>query len=562
MPSCRTNSGNIGLVITCLRALPTLLLALCCAVPLTTTAAAATPASTQRIIIKWRDTADARPSAATPQKITALRSRNLPSLTRGWNIGGSLSVLQLDTAQSGARLTATLAALRSDPEIELAVPDERVKAQAYTPNDEKYPAQWYLQSVQVSATRANQAWDITRGSPSVIVAVLDTGVRFDHPDLAGKLLPGWDFVSTALVGNDGDGWDDDPTDPGDYLTPEDQALADFTDCDVTNSTWHGTRVSGLIAAASDNGTGIAGSGFNVRILPVRVLGKCGGFVSDVIAGMYWAAGMAPPPPYLSFPLPPVNTNPARIINMSLGTDNACTESNSEVYRVAVSQVTANGSLIVASTGNSGAAVGTPASCDGVLAVAGLRHAGTKVGYSNLGPEVDVAAPAGNCVLVGPGDPCLFALDTTTNLGTQGPGINDYSSQLSQPTLGTSFSTPLVSGTAALMLSVSPNLTPAQLTSLIRSSARPFPTVSDNNPQPPACVSPTVTPVQGTECICNTQFCGAGMLDTHAAVLAAGGLQPPPPPPDDDGGGGSGEGLILPALLLWLVRAHRRQPATL
>jgi serine protease len=396
--------------------------------------------------------------------------------------------------------------------------------------------------------------------------VLDTGIRLDHPDLAGKLLTGWDFVSTALVGNDGDGWDSDPTDTGDYMTAQDLQHPDFVNGDCgggpardqpTTSSWHGTRVAGLIGAASDNGIGITGSGFNVRILPVRVLGKCGGFVSDVIAGMYWAAGMAPPPPFMQVPIPPVNQNPARILNMSLGTDNACSTSNSEVYRTAVQQITANGVLIVASTGNSGAAVGTPASCAGVLAVAGLRHAGTKVGYSNLGAEVGIAAPAGNCVLVGPGDPCLYALNTTTNLGTTTPAANDYSTPLQQATVGTSFSTPLASGTAALMLSVNANLTPAQLIQHIRSSARSFPSTSDSNPQPPACVSPTITPLQAAECICNTQVCGAGMLDAHAAVLAAQGAPQNPNPPGGGGGGGGGGHIGIWSLLalagLWFVR---------
>jgi serine protease len=223
--------------------------------------------------------------------------------------------------------------------------------------------------------------------------------------------------------------------------------------------------------------------------------------------------------------------------------------------VAVRQITEHGTLIVASTGNSGAAVGSPASCEGVLAVAGLRHVGTKVGYSNLGPEVGIAAPAGNCVNVAPGTPCLFALNTITNLGETVPEANGYSTSLVQATVGTSFSTPLAAGTAALMLSVNPTLTPAQVIEHIRASARPFPTVSDTVPAPPACVSPTVTPVQNAECICSTTYCGAGMLDTHAAVLAAQGAPQNPDPPGGGGGGGGGTGLgsLLALFGLWLTR---------
>jgi serine protease len=565
MPSRNTNGGNIPAVIPRALLHSRLLCALLCVAPAWVSAASPAEQPAARVIIQWRAASsgpDAGP-AATTRKVDALRSRTGRPLIRGWNIGGPLSVLQLDQPQSGARLAATLAALRADPEIELAVVDERVKAHAYTPSDSLYATQWYLQGTQPSAIRAHEAWDITRGAPAVVVAVLDSGVRFDHPDLQGKLLPGWDFVSTDVVGNDGDGWDDDPSDPGDYITAEDLTTSDFppgkcgggTGLDQPiESSWHGTRVAGIIAAASDNATGIAGAGFNVRILPVRVLGKCGGYVSDVIAGMYWAAGMAPPPPYLSAPLPPVNTTPARIINMSLGSEQSCT--SSAVYRTAVEQVTAHGTLVVASTGNSGAAVGSPASCPGALAVAGLRHVGTKVGYSNLGPEVGIAAPAGNCVNIDPGQPCLFALNTTTNLGLQGPAANGYSSQTVQPTVGTSFSAPLAAGTAALMLSVNPDLSPAQMISLIRSTALPFATVSENTPQPPACVTPATQPLQSLECICNTAVCGAGMLDAMAAVEAA-QLAPPSEPPADSGGGGSSGGLLGPVLLLWLARRRLR-----
>ena len=350
-------------------------------------------------------------------------------------------------------------------------------------------------------------------------------MRLDHPDLAGKLLSGFDFVSDAVVAHDGDGWDADPQDAGDFLTAQELLSNKFKDGECgggpnsnlpTNSSWHGTRVSGLIAASTDNGLGMAGAGFNIRVLPVRVLGKCGGFESDVMAGMYWAAGLVPPPPLLQSANLTINSTPAQVINMSLGSDGAC----SAAYATAVRDITAHGVLIVASSGNEGGPVGSPASCAGVLAVSGIRHAGTKVGYSNLGPEVGIAAPAGNCVFIGANEPCVFALSTTTNLGLQGPETNIFSSALTQPTFGTSFSSPLAAAVAGLMKSVNSALTPALLIARIKQSARSFPSSSDNVPQPPACVSPTVNPSQSAECICNTQFCGAGMLDAHGAVIAA------------------------------------------
>ena len=152
------------------------------------------------------------------------------------------------------------------------------------------------------------------------------------------------------------------------------------------SSWHGTRVSSLIAALTNNAEGVAGTGWNTLILPVRVLGKCGGTDSDIIAGMRWAAG-------IPVPGAPINPTPARILNLSLGGSGAC----SAAYQAAVNEITARGVLVVVSVGNEGGAVASPANCAGVLGVAGIRHAGTKVGFSNLGPGTGIGAPGGNCV---------------------------------------------------------------------------------------------------------------------------------------------------------------------
>jgi serine protease len=500
-------------------------------------AQAAAPTSADRIIVKWRDAASAS-APVSADRVRGLAGRLGQSLIRGKSIGGGMSVVQLASTQQGAALASTLQALNADPEVEFAEPDRWVRIQAYTPNDplfidgitfgdathpaQFYERQWYLGSGQIASIRADAAWDISKGgaSPPVVVAVIDTGVRLDHPDLADRLLPGFDFVSNVAVANDNDGWDANPSDPGDFMTALDLVTPPFAgkDCAQSSSSWHGTRVAGLIGANTDNSVGMASAGFNVRIVPARALGKCGGSASDVIAAMYWAAGLSVPPPLLQSTDLPVNANPAQIINMSLGSDGAC----SAAYATAVNDVTARGVLIVASAGNEGAAVGSPASCAGALAVAGLRHAGTKVGYSNLGPEVGIAAPAGNCVfVVVQTDPCVFALNTTTNSGSQGPAANSYSSPAFHATFGTSFSSPLVAGTASLMKAVNPALTPALIIARIKEAARTFPTTSiDASPQPPACVLPSVNPLQSAECICNTQVCGAGMLDAHAAVLAA------------------------------------------
>lgn len=496
--------------------------------------AAGVDAAADRIIVKWRT-----PAGETPDEIAetaGLAGRHGKRFTYGRPLGGNLSLIHLDRDYTPTEIRQTLATLRADPRVLIAEADRRVHAHAYVPNDPLFTGQWYLKSAQPAAIRADAAWDITRGgaSPSaVIVAVLDTGVRFEHPDLGraatgGKLLPGYDFISADANGqfataNDGDGWDGDPSDPGDYLTATDLANPPFkgakcgangSNDQPVDSSWHGTRVSGLIAAAADNNTGITGAGFNIRVLPVRVLGRCGGYDSDVLAGMYWAAGLLLPPP-LIVSVPPINPYPAQVINMSLGAAGAC----SELYASAVKDITAHSVIIVASAGNEGTAVDAPANCAGVVAVAGLRHAGTKVGYSNLGPEVAISAPAGNCINIGSNEPCLFSLDTTSNAGKTQPAASIYTDQ-HDSNVGTSFSAPLVAATLGLMKAANPALTPEQLVARLQSSARAFPRTSDTIPTPPTCALPTVKTDQSSECLCNTQVCGVGMLDAGAAVAAA------------------------------------------
>ena len=168
----------------------------------------------------------------------------------------------------------------------------------------------------------------------------------------------------------------------------------------------------MIAALTNNGLGMASVGRNVRVLPVRALGKCFGYDSDIIAGMRWAAG-------LTVPGVPANSTPARVINLSLGADGPCTAA----YQAVVNELVAAGTMIVAAAGNSaGHAVGAPANCVGVIAVAGLRHAGTKVGFSDLGPEIAISAPAGNCVNMTAGSPCLYPILTTSNSGATVPAV--------------------------------------------------------------------------------------------------------------------------------------------
>jgi serine protease len=169
--------------------------------------------------------------------------------------------------------------------------------------------------------------------------------------------------------------------------------------------------------------------------------------------------------------------------------------------------------VVAAAGNSvGHAVSTPANCPGAIAVGGLRHVGTKVGFADLGPELAISAPAGNCVNT-VGD-CLFPLLTATNSGTRGPLAHTFSDGQDNVSAGTSFSTPLVAGVAALMLARRPTLTAAELRYRLQATARPFPTAGATAGTP-FCAAPSG--VDQLECYCTTSTCGAGMLDAAAAL---------------------------------------------
>lgn len=508
---------------------------------------------TARVIVKLKtQSALLRQQALTVAATRTLRAQALGQrLGIGLTAGAALSEHAQVVFANGITSGELAQRIARESDVEYAVPDERRRAFA-APNDPLYGAgvpgdgpaagQWYLRApggaVQASID-VEPAWAITTGSPNVVVAVIDTGVRDDHPDLlpismGGNLLPGYDMISDPALGNDGSSRDGDASDPGDWVTESEtnDASNPFYECTTKDSStgryvaqdssWHGTQVSGLIAALTNNGVGMASVGRNVRVLPVRALGKCGeGFDSDILAGLRWAAGLAVP----GLPMTPT---PARVINTSFGGDGACPVS----YRDAVAEVNAAGAIVVASAGNStGHAVSAPANCSGVIAVAALRHVGTKVGFSDLGPEVAISAPGGNCVNSGAGSPCVYPILTTTDAGTTTPVGPTYTDSFN-PTLGTSFSAPLVSGTVALMLSAQPSLTPAQVRNLLQASARPFPNTGggagDGTPVP-VCAAPSLpggNQIDQLECYCTTTTCGAGMLDAGAAVRAASGRAEP------------------------------------
>jgi serine protease len=472
----------------------------------------------------------AEPAAQRSQRLQrradALAARAGRPLSAGRAVAERWQVLQA----SGVSSEALARQLAGHPDVAWAVPDRRRRAQM-VPNDPLYPpsttrplgpdaGQWYFRapdSTFVSAVNAELAW--TRrpaGGAGIVVAVLDTGVRGDHPDLAGRLLPGIDTIDDLATANDGNGADADPSDPGDWVTTAEGRSGALAGCAAGASSWHGTQVSTILGALTNDNNGMAGLAFGARILPVRVLGKCGGYDSDIIAGMLWAVGLES----VAGVTNPVE-NRARVLNLSLGGGGACEQS----YIDAVQRINATGAVVVAAAGNDvGQAVGSPANCPGVIGVGGLRHAGTKVGFSDLGPQIAISAPGGNCVNITEGSPCLYPILAGSNNGTQGPGSSIWTDSY-DITVGTSFSSPIVAGAVALMLSGRPALTPEEVKTALQASARAFPTSgADNGPDDPTPVPVCRAPggADQLQCYCSTGLCGAGMLDAAAAVAAADG----------------------------------------
>jgi serine protease len=479
------------------------------AAPTPSQPAAVPAAGVERFILRLRTMPASAAYQPAPDRVAALATRHGLEVAEARHIVSGIHLLRV-TPRAGESAAQTLARLRADPTTEYAEIDARRRPLA-TPDDTLYNGQWYLQDAQPAAVNAAGAWALTTGSPGLVIADLDTGVLFGHPDLrsasANRLLPGYNMISNVAVSNDGGGRDSDASDPGDWVTAGDAKTVQFSGCTVTNSTWHGTRTAGILGAITNNEIGIAGMTWEGWIEPVRVLGKCGGYDSDILAGMAWAAGMpvsgAPANPY-----------PARVINMSLGEAGSCQDF--PAYQQMIDELAAAGVLVVVSAGNEGGPVDVPANCTGAVAVAGLRQVGTKVGYSSLGPEVVLSAPAGNCVNTGAGEPCLFSIVTTTNSGTTGPANNTYTDEYNF-NVGTSFSAPIVSGIAGLMLSVNGNLTPDQLIARMQAASQPFP-VSVTAPMCHVPAGPN--DLQTNECTCTPQTCGAGMADANMAVQEA------------------------------------------
>jgi serine protease len=440
-------------------------------------AAPAPPATTDRLIVKYRSGSGAYPTAVGKAASLVAANRQGVQVSHLRQMANGAQVFRLNRRMTHGELDTLAASLRAgDPNIEFAEPD-RVLHSLLVPNDALYAQQWSL-SDATGGIRAPAAWDRATGS-GVVVAVIDTGVR-PHADLVSRLLPGYDFIADTKVAGDGNGREADAADPGDAVA----AGYCGTGSAASNSSWHGTHVAGIVAAAAGNSAGVAGIAFGAKVLPLRALGRCGGYTSDIADAIAWAVGGA----VTGLPL---NPNPAQVINLSLGGAGACGVTTQN----AINTARAKGAVVVVAAGNDNAdaANSAPANCSGVVVVAATGKTGAKASYSNTGASVTLAAPGGDA---GAG------ILSTLNAGTGAPGADSYASYM-----GTSMATPAVAGVAALMLSVNRKLTPDQVAALLKSSARAF---------PGACAK-----------------CGAGIVDANAAVslaLAAASAPTPAPTP--------------------------------
>lgn len=507
-----------------------------------------------RMIVKLRGDS----LGATVQSNRATRMKELETtagaeMAHVRDLAGGAALLSLKAPMALSEAKAVAARLVRDPAVEYAEPDIMMK-RAVTPNEPRFIQwQWNLfapsatytgtatggnkSSTAVGGTNMELAWNSNTGSSNVVVAVIDTGI-VNHTDLngvanadiyvpAGRFLAGYDFISSDVgagtlpanfVANDGDGRDADASDPGDWVTSQNKmdyvALCDDGNAGDSNSSWHGSHMAGVLAATTNNNLGIAGVAWNIRVLPVRALGRCGGALSDISEAIRWASG-AQPDNGMTWQQNGVtvgtNTStPAQVISLSLGGGATC----GPTMQSAVTAAIANGSVIVAATGNEGN-VGTisPANCSGVIGVTAHTINGENADYANIGTGTAISAPGGGTpTLLGAGGPTddtswqgyyiwsslLFGNTSPTSAGqggSVGPAYGGFT--------GTSPATPHVAGVAALVKSFVPGAAPSYIRSVLTTNVRAYPA--------------------GSACATGGAFaglCGSGLLDANLVMNAA------------------------------------------
>jgi serine protease len=374
-------------------------------------------------------------------------------------MGIGADVVRTDRRLDRAEAEALMRLIAADPDVEYVEVDA-VMRPLLTPNDPRYPDQWHYFEA-TGGIKANQAWDKSTGS-GIVVAILDTGST-SHSDLNNNTVAGYDFISSSTAARDGNGRDSNPQDEGDWAAKDEC----YAGSPASNSSWHGTHVAGTVGAITNNSVGVAGVAFGGRIQHARVLGKCGGSLSDIADAIVWASGG-------SVSGVPANATPAEVINMSLGGSGSC----GTTYQAAIDSAVNRGTTVVVAAGNSNVDVSNsrPANCNNVIAVAATDRNGAKASFSNYGSGIDVSAPG-------------VGILSTLNSGTTTPGSESYASYN-----GTSMAAPHVAGVVALMQAKKVQ-SPATVESQLKTTARPLPGACSGG-------------------------CGAGIVDALAAVDAA------------------------------------------
>lgn len=505
------------------------------------------PGGYDRFLVTYRDgTRERLDASAATQAVSAALSRT-SALSAQLRAGASNGVAlqarygrKLATGADLVRTTRKLSAvdaqalvkqIASDPNVrhvevdaimqkidDVRATDDVVPVVVNDPYYQRY--QWHLRPPSGAAEKigsdtasfANKggsnvanAWNLADGT-GIVVAVLDTGIT-QHPDIDLSLADaGYDFVTDAFMsGRATDGRVPGGWDTGDWTT-EDKYLAVNGGCidpskgdQQEDSSWHGTHVSGTIAELTNNNLGMAGIAYKAKVLPVRVLGHCGGYTSDIADAIVWASGG-------HVDGVPDNKNPAQVINLSLGGGGAC--STDAVTTDAIASAMSRGTTVVVAAGNEDddASQYSPASCPGAIAVGSNGIVGKRSYYSNYGSTVAISAPGGavyaNDAASGTQVSAGFVW-SAINAGTHEPAGPSYGGMA-----GTSQATPHVAGTVALILSATKaaklaSPTPVQIRDLLTSTAHAFPATPDK-------------PI------------GAGIVDAYAAVNKALGNTPEPP----------------------------------
>ncbi|MGV8942045.1 MAG: S8 family peptidase [Lysobacter sp.] len=411
--------------------------------------------SHDQFIVKYRDGSAEFASAATAQRsldgtAMSVRAGKALGLQRLRRIGTGADVVVSSRRLDHVEAAALMRQIATDPNVEYVEVDQLMHP-TMTPNDPYYSGnQWHYYEA-AGGIKANLAWNDSKGA-GIVVAVLDTGIT-SHSDLNANVLPGYDFISDAGRARDGNGRDSNPRDQGDWVAANECGGSH----PASNSSWHGTHVAGTIGAVTNNSKGVAGVAHQAKIVPVRVLGKCGGYTSDIADAIIWASGG-------TVSGVPKNANPAEVINMSLGGGGSC----STTYQNAINGAVSRGTTVVVAAGNSNANTSgsVPANCSNVIAVASTTRTGARSSFSNYGALIDVAAPGSS-------------IASTVDTGSTVPAGEGYSTMS-----GTSMAAPHVAGVVALMQSEAADhggvKTPAKIESTLKSTLRPFPVSIDKS----------------------------------------------------------------------------------